>query len=378
MLKNRVIKGMLIGLAILAIVWIINYFRANEVQVGTVLRGEITEYIKIRGKVELDRKEKVCSKWPGVVGNVLVKEGSTVGPDTALLILEVLNPGNASSELEKARIAAKAALEDHSYQKEKLGKYRQLYRDGIVSEEVVKDQEMLVIAAERAQIEAEQQYKIVADNYLFTGKQETGAIKENNGLMRVYAGTKGRVLTKYIENGTQVVPGTPLFEIGDEDSDYYVRVDVLTDDAVKLKLGQRAVLTGKALDDMEVQGWVNFIAPKAETVLSSLGVEQQRVEVRIEYAYQKYPLKLGYGVDVKLITASEPNTLYAPEKAVFEKNGCDYVFAIKDNKLKLQPIRAGIENDDFIQIRGGLQEGDKIVADPDNSLKPGIKVKVGI
>lgn len=375
MVKSKVITGMIAGLVIIAIVCLINYFQVTGVQAGTVRRGEIAEYIEIRGKVELDRKEKICSKWAGVVGEILVKEGNTVEPNTELLILEVLNPANAAAEMEKARNAVKAARQDYNYKREKLEKYRILYREGAISETEFKDQEAMVVAAESAWIEAEQQSKIVADNYLATGRQGP---ELSNGRLRIRSGIKGKILTKYIENGVQVEPGTPLFEIGDANSDYYVRVDVLTDDAVKLKLDQTAILTGEALDDSQAPGRVVYIAPKAETTLSSLGVEQQRVEVRIEYAYQKYPLKLGYGVDVKLITAQQSNTLYIPEKAVFEKDGVDHVLTIKDNKLKMQPIRVGIENDDFIQILSGLQEGDQIVIDPDKNLKPGMKVKAGI
>jgi HlyD family secretion protein len=372
MFKNKLMVGSLIGLAIFVVGYILNYFLATEVQVGTVLRGELAEYIEIRGKVELDRTELISSKWSGVVGDILVREGNIVQPDTALLSLKVLNPGNAAAELEKARISKQAALQDFNHKHEKLEKYRKLYHEGIVSEDEVKDLEMAVIAAEAALIEAEQQYKIVAENFLVNIHPEQ---EPRNGRLVVRAGATGKILAKYIDNGASVASGAPLFEIERENSVYYIRADVLTDDAVKLKPGQTAILTGEALDDKEVPGKIIYIAPKAETTLSSLGVEQQRVEVRIGYSYHDLPLKLGYGVDVKIIAALEPDTLFVPEKTVFKKDGADYVLAIKGNKLKLAPIKTGIENDDYIQILDGLSEGDKIVVDPDNKLKPGMKVK---
>jgi HlyD family secretion protein len=372
MLKNKVFMWLSMGTAVIAAGYLFNHFQATEVQVGTVLRGELAEYIEVRGKVEMDRKELISSKWSGVIDDILVREGSLVRPDTRIITLKVLNTDNAAAELEKARISAKAALLDYNYKKEKLEKYQKLYHEGIVSEEEIKDLEMAVIAAEAIRIETEQQYKIVAENLLVN---VNGGPDPVNDALVVRAGIGGKVLTKYIHSGASIQPGMPLFEVERENSAYYIRTDVLTDDAVKLKLGQTAILTGGALDDAEFYGKVAYIAPKAETVLSSLGVEQQRVEVRISYPYQDLPLKLGYGVDVKIIAGLERDTLFAPEKAVFEKDSVDHVLAIRDNKLKLLPVKTGIENDDYIQILDGLSEGDKIVVDPDNKLKPGMKVK---
>lgn len=374
MFKNKVGMWLSIGLAVIAVGYLFNHFKAAEVQVGAVLRGELAEYIEVRGKVEMDRKEIISSKWAGVVGDIFIKEGGLVQSDTALLSLKVLNSGNAAAELEKARVSAKTALRDLNHKNEKLEKYRKLYREGIVSEEEVKDLEMAVTAAEAARVEAEQQYKIVADNYLVGGKPGQGP---GNGRLVVHAGITGKILAKYIDRGASIESGAPLFEVERENSLYYIRADVLTDDAVKLKLGQTAILTGDALNDSELPGRIVYIAPKAETTLSSLGVEQQRVEVRISYPYQDLPLKLGYGVDLKIITALEPKALFIPEKAVFEKDGADHVLAIKNHKIKLLSIETGIANDDYIQILKGLREGDKIVVDPDNKIKPGMRVKAG-
>ncbi len=374
MFKNKTITGLTIGLAIVAVGYLFNHFQATEVQVGTTLRGELAEYIEVRGKVEKDRREIISSKWSGVVGDILVKEGSVVHPNTPLLTLKVLNSGSAAAEMEKARISAKAALRDFNYKNEKLEKYRKLYLEGIVSEEEINDLEMSVTAAEAIRIEAEQQYKIVAENLLVNVKP---GLEPGNGRLAVRAGITGKILAKYIDSGASIESGAPLFEVERENSAYYIRADVLTDDAVKLKLGQTAILTGEVLNDSELPGRIVYIAPKAETTLSSLGVEQQRVEVRINYPYLDLPLKLGYGVDVKIIAALEADTLFVPDKAVFEKDGADHVLAIIDNKLKLIQIETGIENDDYIQILKGLQEGDKIVVEPDNKLKPGMRVKAG-
>jgi len=191
---------------------------------------------------------------------------------------------------------------------------------------------------------------------------------------KIYANLKGTVLSKYVSEGDMVQPGTPVFELGD-DTLVYISVSVLSDDAVKIKEGQRAIISGDALKDQEIEGKVYYIAPKAEASVSTLGVEQQRVEVRISFDNSSLNLKGGYGVDVKIITDERNSTLYVPYKALFQTNGKDSAFVVHNNKLSLQTVKKGIENNDSIEIIEGISEGDTVVVDPDSSLKPGMRVK---
>lgn len=129
------------------------------------------------------------------------------------------------------------------------------------------------------------------------------------------------------------------------------------------------------LNDGKIDGEVYYIAPKAESSVSSLGVEQQRVEIRLRYDNGTLNLRPGYGLDVDIITDERQSTLYVPGKAVFDMNGKDCVFIVNDGKLVLRQVAKGIENNDYIEITKGISEGDIVVVDPGNSLKPGARVK---
>jgi HlyD family secretion protein len=424
MFKKSWITWTVAGLIAIGAGWMLYLGSGAEVETCKAEKGKIQDYVELRGQVVLDQKETVYSEVSGKILRINVEAGDKVQADTVLLQLD---PRDADLSLDRAYAdyhAACIALEnlkrhvkpeeikqaelqitqgetmvqsnqkDYDYKREKLERFRKLCREGAISKQDLKDMEMQVIAAEGALRDAQQRLKIAQSNrdLISKGASKTEIVaaeaevtrakvqieefKNNRGRGTILAGLKGTVLAKLTEEGAVVQPGTPLFEIGNQESSY-IKVDLLSDDAIKLRLGQKAVITGDALNDREIGGEVYYIAPKAVTTLSSLGVEQQRVEVRIRFDNRRYHFQSGYGFDVKLVIREKPNAIYIPEKAVFEMDGRDHVFVIREGKLELRAVKIGIENDDYYEILSGVMTGDRVVVEPDNSLKPGMKVKDG-
>src|SRR5690606_11028690 len=96
----------------------------------------------------------------------------------------------------------------------------------------------------------------------------------------IRAPVDGVVFKKFEESERVVGPGTPLVEIGDPRS-LEVVVDVLSSDAVRISPGKHVYLEGwggtKALP-----GRVRLVDPSGFTKISALGVEEQRVNVRVD------------------------------------------------------------------------------------------------
>lgn len=185
----------------------------------------------------------------------------------------------------------------------------------------------------------------------------------------------GVVLVRYHDAGAFVQPGTPLFDIGDM-STAYIKAEVLVDDMSKVREGQKVILTGDAIDNKKYTGEVYFIAPRAFTKVSSLGVEQQKIDVRIKYDIKALSLRQGYELDSNIVTTEKPDALMVAYKAVFESDGKNRIFVIKNGTLELRDVTTGIENDENIEIVAGAAENEKVVIDPPNNLKPGMKIKL--
>ena len=63
-------------------------------------------------------------------------------------------------------------------------------------------------------------------------------------------------------------------------------------------------------------------------------------------------------------------------KALVEKNGKLLAYVVKDQKVQAVPVETGPKLGDWVEVLGGLQEGDKVVLQPPKNLVNGDRVKV--
>lgn len=420
--KKNILRWLIIAAVAITAITVVNHSNIAEVRVETVQKGSMKELVKLRGKVELDNSEEVYAKLQGFIYEVNAEEGDAVNEGEKLLKLSVedldfaikrakalydasnaelqsfknsIKPEHvkvAEAEQEQAKAAMEASSQNYRNKQDSYDKLKILYDNGAIAEKDVKDAKTLLVASEGDFIKAEQAVYIAKYNLdmlndgvskeniqtleanAAVAKVQLDELINNKGKTNLYSPMEGVVLAKYVKKGQVVQPGTLLYEVGNYDS-AYIKVDVLTDDISKIKEGQKATISGDVLNGKEIQGEVYFIAPKAENKLSTLGVEQQRVEVRIRFDNTNLKLKPGYTLDVDITTKEKMDSIYVFYKSVFDMNGKDSVFIVKDNKLELKTIECGIENDDFIEVLSGLNEGEKVVLDPGSDLKLGKRVK---
>lgn len=409
------------------VVGIVIYYRVSATSVNsfTVKEGEICEYVDGRGKVKLDGYWKIFGNFSGVVQSINVSEGDEVEASTILLkfnsedsdislkkaqeaynsslaSLEDLKQSIKPEEIEQARLGVEQekitldnAEKDYSYKKDILDKTKVLFLQGAATEQAVKDAENVADLANdslgkaKVGVEiAEEKYNLlqkgVSENAIkasdANSEQTKLAYEEqklDNSRTIIYSGVQGTVLSKNVQSGQVVQKGDTLLEIGDYNT-AYISVDVLTDDARKINKGQKAIITGDALGKEQIEGEIYYIAPKANDSVSSLGVEEQKIEVRIRCnkgILEVHNIKPNTGLDVKLIT-EDKNAIYVPYKSVFELDNVKNVFVIENGKLNLKQVKTGIENDNQIEIINGISVNDNVVSNPSNDMKNGTRVKV--
>lgn len=372
MLKHKKVVYILIGIILMAIVALIcKYAGQKTVDAYEVRKGNVQKTIEVRGTVELQNKEIVYSQLSGTIAELKVEEGDIVEPGFILGHYDSqdwqLAHEKALAQLKHDQALEDVVWEEYNYKKELFEKNRVLYESGAIPKQDIKDLESQLNIA-----------KLNAQGAKAGKEQAEVALQEINNSMEklvICSDSGGIVLTKYIEDGAVVQTGVPLVEIGDNTT-LYIRADILSDDATEIELGQEARISGDILGNSVIQGKIYYIAPKAEKNISSLGVEQQRIEVRIKVNDVMEKFKAGYGVDVDIVTDEKKNTLYIPEEAVFNLNGADSIFVINEGRLQLRAVQLGIENKDYQEILSGLSVGEQVVIDPTEDLKPGMRVKI--
>lgn len=192
----------------------------------------------------------------------------------------------------------------------------------------------------------------------------------------------GVVLERLETNERRISPGTVLLKIGNPD-ELEIEVDVLSQDVVRAKLGDDVEIYGPAVGPAGAKGKVARIYPAGFTKVSSLGVEQQRVKVVVQFAQQEllrlrkeYDLGVGYRVRVRIITAAKPQALTVPRSALFRgPAGGWQLFAIGGGKAKLTDVTVGLMNDERVEIVGGLAVDEQVVLAPESTLVDGTRVR---
>jgi HlyD family secretion protein len=109
-----------------------------------------------------------------------------------------------------------------------------------------------------------------------------------------------------------------------------------------------------------------------------LDVEEQNrtVEIEVELDDQTFASTLlpGTSADVEVILSVKNDVLRIPPSTLFEGNKG---FVVERETLSIRPVEIGMRNWNFVEILGGLSEGDSIVTSLDQEgLKEGLKVVV--
>jgi HlyD family secretion protein len=192
----------------------------------------------------------------------------------------------------------------------------------------------------------------------------------------VTAPIDGVVLKRFRESEADVPAGEPLLEIGDA-GDLEIVSDLLSTDAVRVSPGDR-VLIEQWGGTTPLAGRVRRIEPSGFMKVSALGVEEQRVNVIIDFdSSEGSPRALGdgYRVEVRVVVSELNDTLLVPIGALFRNGEAWAVFTIEDEHARLRDVQIGQRNELYAQIVGGLADGDSVIMHPPDVLTDGVRVR---
>jgi HlyD family secretion protein len=195
------------------------------------------------------------------------------------------------------------------------------------------------------------------------------------GVVGIKAPVSGRVLAVLRESEGVVTAGTPLIELGDP-TRLEVVVDLLTTSAVKVSPGDPVEIVEWGGDDV-LKGRVSRVEPTGFTKVSSLGIEEQRVNVIIEpEAGAAGWSRLGHGfrVETRIIVWSADSVLRVPAGALFRLDRDWAVFKLVDGTARLQAVKVGHVSDAWGEITSGLAAGDTVIVHPARAVEDGLAV----
>jgi HlyD family secretion protein len=191
----------------------------------------------------------------------------------------------------------------------------------------------------------------------------------------VAAPVNGVVLKRLRESESVVPPGDPLVEIGDP-RHLEIVADLLSTDAVRVKPGARAIIEQWG-GDKQLEARVRLIEPAGFTKISALGVEEQRVNVVLDFVDPAAGAALGdaYRVEVRVVIWEAPTVLKVPTGALFREREQWAVYVVRNGRAHRTTIEVGHQTGQEAEVTSGLAERDVVILHPGDSLVDGAKVK---
>ena len=416
-------KKILIYVIILAAVFIIlavvgkkaGWFgKEQPVRVATekVEKRSIIETITANGKIQPETEVKLSPEVAGEIVELNVNEGDHVEKGELLVKIKPDTYISARDRAEAALNSAKARLtqaEAQFIQSElSYNRNKTLWEQKAISES---EYESALANYRMAQAELESAKYSVKSAEASLSEAEENLVKTS-----IYAPMTGTVSMLNVEKGERVVgtslmTGTELMRIADLNR-MEVKVEVNENDIVRVSMNDTAIIEVDAFLGESFKGVVTEIANSASTTgmatdqVTNFDVKvfilRDSYQFLIEQGYTN-PFRPGMSATVDIQTETKHDILTVPIQAITTKSDSiikekienaeepktdnidddierEVVFVVKDNTVEMRIVETGIQDNNYIEILKGLEQGEEVVVAPytaiTNKLENGSLIEV--
>jgi HlyD family secretion protein len=391
MLKHR--RLLIAILVVVALLSVALWPSAIDVDVARVSRGSLMVTVDEEGETRVRERYVVSAPIQGELLRIEFEPGDAVEAGRPVAILRPVNPGlldartraeasaavrTAEAALARSRAESAAAASRRDRAGQQVARLRDLAAQRVVSadeleavEAEARVAEESLRAAESAVIEA--RAAVDAARARLIQGTTPGSARE----VAITAPVTGVVLKQYRESRTVVPAGDPLLEIGDPNQ-LEIVADLLSADAVKVMPGAD-VLVEQWGGNETLHARVRRVEPSAFLKVSALGVEEQRVNVIMDFADAATAWRTlgdGYRVEVRIVIWKGDGLWKVPLGSLFRRGDGWAIFAVEDGRARLREVTVGQRNPAEAQVTDGIAEGAVVVLYPPDTLTDGARVNV--
>jgi HlyD family secretion protein len=402
----------IVAVVILTIlVWLGMRPKPVEVDLATISRGPIEVTVDEDGETRIRDPYLISAPLAGRLVRVELEPGDPIARNQVIAAIDPGEPGlldaRRQAESEARLKAAEAALRRSESQleiakaeAEKAARYverdRERLAKGNISAPTLADTEHALRIARGNETAAQSALEVAR----FEMEQAEAALLHSRTLaddgieggrqFEIRSPIDGVVLRRFQESSTMLPAAEGILEVGNP-NDLEIRIDVLSEDAVKIRPGQSVRLENWGGPDA-LHAHIRRVDPSAFTKVSALGVDEQRVwvyadfvdpdgdsEDRLNPELQTGRSLLGDGfrVEARIVVWKKEDVIKAPSGALFrnEKTNDWAVYRVRDGRAELVPVVRGQDNGIEAEIEEGLQEADEVILHPGNRIEDGVAVQ---
>ncbi len=376
--------------------------KSTNVNVARVEKRTIASEIVLNGKLQPVNSINVIPKMPGKVNMVNVDIGDKVNKGDVLFTLEdkdiLLQVQQAAAGLRAAQVGLtrskgsgmeqqlnqlKTALvqaeTNYNDAKKNYDRMKELHSEGIISKQQLEQIESQMkmaeeqykstksslelteskvrpetIASAEAQVQQAQagydSAKSSLDNTVITAPI-SGVIASNNVKVGEFASTSS-IAMSVIDNS-------------------FVTVDVnVPENAInKITLNDSVEVLVNTVSNQPLEGEIVTISPVADR-------GSQSYPVKIKIANDSGLLKGGMFAEIKIIADKAEDTLAIPITSMVNVDGKNVVYVANGDIAEKREIEIGYMNDEYAQVKQGLEENEVIVIKGQNYIEDGSKLTI--
>ncbi|APQ96902.1 efflux RND transporter periplasmic adaptor subunit [Clostridium botulinum] len=348
--KTIIITGVVLLIGLFVILGIFKSKKNSNISVKTikVTKGNVESYLSTTGNV-VSKNKKEYFGGQAKVKKVNVKVGDKVKKGQSLLNFDM-------SELENDRQVAQMEYDNAISQKKALKSQKNSEQNKMnsITNSQIEQVENAVRLAE---------LKLESVNDKINESEET--VADIDGIVTEVNAQAGGISTGQ---------GQPLVVVENVD-DLKVAVSLGKYDSTKVKKGMKAFVKN---DDKKHEAKVDFIAPTAKkTVKEAGGGNDTTLDCEIYLSKNNTKdLRIGFDVDVDILLGESKNVLKIPLESIkTDKYNKSHVYVVEEGKVKEKPVQLGTQSDMEAEIISGLKSGEKVILNPNASIKTGVSVQ---
>lgn len=382
-------------LLVLVLAWL---FRAEPVPVdyAAVARGPLQVTVSDEGETRVKEVFVVSAPVAGFMRRIDLEPGDAVEAGTTVIArIQPSDPGfldvRTQTELRAAANAAEAARANAAatvqrtqaeldFARAELERFRGLAANNTIAQNALDDAQRRErtaaagLAEAKAQVSMREHERDRAQAALLAPNTQHAEAKDC-ACIEVHAPITGKVLRVLQKSEGVVTSSMPLVEVGDP-RELEIVVDLLSADAVRVAAGQRVYIEGWG-EPEPLNGVVQRVEPFGFTKVSALGIEEQRVNVIIDFTdpperWQR--LGHGYRVEPRIVLWEADDVLKIPLPALFRDGDQWAVFAERHGSAELRHVEIGRDNGLEAEVVKGLEAGERVVLHPSDKVSDGVRL----
>lgn len=338
--------------------------------------GEIKSYLSTTGKIHSKNKREYFGRQ-AEIKTVHVKVGDRVKKGDILVTYNTqdltTNVNQAQIQYDNAILQKKELIAQNDSIKSKIADLDRQISELEKSTEPQDKTKLETLKQQRSSLSPVSDEKLKqSDNSVKLAKLSLDSAKQNNAKNKntIAAEAEG-VVTQVNAVAGAMGNGAQVAVVVQDTDNLKVVLQVGKFDAAKISLGQEVVIKNGG---NTYSGKVSFIDPAAKTNVSSGGSETT-LGVEVDIMESTPELKIDFEVDLDILLGQVNEVIKLPAESIkTEKGNRSLVYVLEGDIAKEREVKTGIQSDREVEIKEGINKGDRVILNPSAAVRDGVKV----